>query len=1408
MNAQRLSRPLLPLLAGAAMVTVSQAAPTDIAQVPLTTSAPNAVLPNLMFVLDDSGSMDWDFLPDWVDDALCRSSGAVYNNSGNFSRGCGNEPPFRSPSFNSAYYNPAIRYQPPLYANGTSWPTQNSVNTAAWTNVKNDAYGIQSTGNTNLISGYADVEYCTDNTFTDCLRNGNYVLPGTVRGKNYTTRRATTATGTGAIAVGAPDAATTETRTFGPHYYVINASEFCDSISLRNCQTTQTATFSFPAAVRWCTTDANARAAAPAAGTCQGLRTPNFNFLRIPTKYFTAGPNGTPAVAEKPSVVSFNVTLSGTCNNGNQVSLRQLQISGGGPDLFNGAMTSQQNTANNVAAQIRSTISVAGYSVTGSNATVTITATAAGNNLNGRTLSIVRANTSSCNFAMNPVTPTFAGWTAAVPAVPPGPGTFPGSFARVDIVPTVTSYPRAATRFDCTTSATTCTYDEEMTNFANWFTYYRTRMQSMKSSASFAFGNLSNQYRLGYMSINNNTGSDFLNLGTFETTHKQNWFTKLTSARPNNATPLRGALTRVGRLYGGRLNGTSLNGSTVAEPLQYSCQQNFTLLSTDGYWNEGGSPAKQLDGSTDIGDADGALPRPLYDGTATLNTLADVAAYYYETDLRSGTEGQAPYCRSATGSDLCRNNVPTGGDDVARHQHMTTFTLGLGVSGYMLFDEKYRTAKTGDYFDVANGTVSNPSAGVCSWQTAGTTCNWPVPVNNSQPNIDDLWHAAVNGRGTYFSASDPANLYTGLANALAAIEALKGSAAAATTSNPNISAGDDNVFLSNFNSGKDDWTGELFGKKLDTALGTVLNSPTDWSASAKLTANTSRTILTFSNSTPNRLKPFEWGSLTSSERAWFETSHITAPGRGLSQLCSFGTTCLTPTAQAAAPGQPLVDYLRGDRTNEGPDTAVSKYFRPRKSLLGDIVNSEALYVKKALFSYADAGYSAFKTATASRRAMVYVGANDGMLHAFDATNGDEVWAYVPTMVMPNLYRLADKNYGNKHVFFVDASPVAGDINIGGQWRTILVGGLGAGGRGYFALDVTDPSNPTALWEFTHNNLGLTMGKVEITKLKDGTWVVLAASGYNNVSPGDGRGRLFVINAATGALIRTIDTTAGSTATPSGMAQIRAWVDRTDVNNTALRAYGGDNLGNLWRFDINGDIGASGYDAQLLATLANGSGQAQPMTARPELGLVNGSAVVYVGTGRYLGVSDLTDTNQQSIYAIKDPLTAAGWGNPRQQGSFVQQTLSSGTCPAGASAVCLASEQVRLGSSNPVNFATNGGWYIDLPESSERADTDPQLALGTLAFTTNILNTSACTAGGTSYLNFLDYRTGGPVSTSVGVASVFLGEAGATRVNVVGLQGGKLVGITQLKDGRVSTRNIPASPPSGDTRRISWRELAN
>ncbi len=942
-----------------------------------------------------------------------------------------------------------------------------------------------------------------------------------------------------------------------------------------------------------------------------------------------------------------------------------------------------------------------------------------------------------------------------------------------------------------------CTYDEEMTNFANWWTYYHTRMQTMKTSASIAFARLSNQFRVGYMSINNNTGSDFYNLSKFESTDKLNWFSKLTHAKPNNSTPLRGALSTVGQLYAGKLS--KVNTVTASDPQQYSCQQNFTLLSTDGYWNETNTP-KQLDKSTDIGDQDSTLSRPYLDGNATANTLADVAAYYYNTDLRTPTLGN---CTGALGSgvDVCANEVPASASDVANHQHMTTFTLGLGASGYMQFQEDYLSAASGDYYTVKNGLAADPLNAVCTWQTSGV-CNWPVPVNNSQTAIDDLWHAAVNGHGTYFSAGDPASLYSGLSSALSSIQNRKGASAAATTSNPNVSSGDNFIFSSSFRS--QEWTGELERRQIDINTASLSNV-IDWSAQALLDANSARTIYTFDSGAASHLKLFTWATLDSSEQANFQISHMNTAG-ALSQFCAFGSTCLDTASQADAAGTKLVDFLRGDRSNEGSLIDTSKYYRQRTHVLGDIVDSEATYVKVPKFSYADAGYGAYKTAQTSRAGTVYVGANDGMLHAFDATSGQESWAYIPHMLLPSLYKLADKDYGNRHQFFVDGSPIQGDVYINSQWRTILVGGLSAGGRGYYALDVTDPASPKALWEFTDTDLGYTFGKPEITKLKDGTWVVLFASGYNNVSSGSGHGVLYVINAANGSVIRKIDTNAGSTATPSGLAQIRAWVDTATVDNTTLRVYGGDLLGNVWRFDVNGDIGVSGYDAQLLATLIGPAGNAQPVTTRPELALVNGNAMVYVGTGRYLGISDLTDSTPQSIYAIKDKLGTTSYGSPRSSAnSFVMQTLTDTTCPSG-STFCTPGRTARSGTSNVVDVNTNDGWFVDLPASRERANTDPQLTLGTLVFTTNVLDPSACVANGYSFINFFDYRTGAPISSTDGLVSL-RSDYLSSRPDVACTANGTCKEFVQPATGEPpKEESLPINKPSNSTRRTSWREL--
>jgi type IV pilus assembly protein PilY1 len=1437
MIARELLKKISRMVIGFAFVASAHATVTDIADAPLITSASSSIKPNLMFIMDDSGSMDWDFLPDWANDNFCRRTDGAFtgpccrdnsstNGAGSGTNSCfrgaapfgswRGHPPFLSSDFNSVAYSPAITYTPPLNADGTSKTSQTT-----WTAVKNDAYNIQNTSSIDLTTQYPDTAWCTNSDYTDCLRNDNYILPGTVNGKSYTVFRATTATGTGSVASGSPAGPTTAARSFGPHFYTMIAGEFCNAPNLRNCQPTETATYKYPAKLRWCSDTA--------LSNCQAVRTESYQYPRYPTMFSSGGSPASPGSPAVPASVTFTINVS--CSGDRKVAVGSVNVDAA--NIIGGATSPTTTSRNTLAGNIRSRINNdgSGFVASGTNNSITITATNAMGDLRAAvsvdTLSF-SGSSGACTVTVAPTTPRFSGYAAAVAPTPAVPATYYGSFVRTDIVPGVTSYPypgtatKAATRSDC--AGATCSYSEEMTNFANWWTYYRTRMQMTKSSASIAFGQIDSRYRVGYFTINNSTSSSHaLDVGNFDSTQKAAWYARLVAANPSGGTPLRGALTRAGRIYAGAVSGTTGGG----DPVQYSCQQNFTILSTDGYWSESNPGGYQVNGSTAVGNQDDTLPRPLLDGTNTSNTLADVAAYYYKSDLRTSALANctgSPVPPATAGNNVCNNNVPSSGQDAAAHQHMTTFTVGLGISGYMQFSPSYLTATTGDFFDVKGGTIANPAGGVCSWQASGTTCNWPVPSSNSQANIDDLWHAAVNGFGTYFSASDPASLSTGLSNALAGVSARTGNSAAATTSNPNVATGDNFVFSSTFTSVE--WSGELIRQQMDLTTGAVSNTK-DWEAQALLNANTSRTIHTYSPGATNRLKPFNWDSLTvGAERDYFNTPHIST----LSQFCTTGVTCLSAASQTDASGAKLVSFLRGERTNEGVATDVNKYYRQRAHLLGDIVNSEAVYVKSPLYNYADGGYADFKSGNGGRQSMVYASANDGMLHAFNASTGQEAWAFIPSLVLPNLYKLADKNYGSLHRYFVDGTPTQADVQDGTSWRTILVAGLNGGGRGYYALDITDPAAPKALWEFTSDtskgagyitnaNLGYTYGKPEITKLKDGTWVVLVTSGYNNVSPGDGKGYLYVLNATTGAIIRTISTGAGSTDTvtgicatapcPSGLAQIRAWADSSMTNNTGLRVYGGDLFGNLWRFDINGDVGAAGYDAQLMATLRGAGGNIQPITARPELGDVAGYPIVYLGTGRYMGLSDLTDTSSQTLYAIKDRLDSTSYGSPRSNGTFVAQTLTDTTCPSGTPVtICTSGQSVRTGSNNTVNFATHNGWYIDLPDSSERSTTDPQLVAGTITFTTNVVEAAsgACTIGGYSHFYFLDYRSGAPVSTSTTmVVSKKLSNALATRPVVAKLPNNKVIGIIRLSDGTTVTTDVPLSQ-SGDAKRVSWREL--
>ncbi|PKO92913.1 MAG: hypothetical protein CVU16_06085 [Betaproteobacteria bacterium HGW-Betaproteobacteria-10] len=890
------------------------------------------------------------------------------------------------------------------------------------------------------------------------------------------------------------------------------------------------------------------------------------------------------------------------------------------------------------------------------------------------------------------------------------------------------------------------------------------------------------------------------------------------------------------------------------------------------------------------------------DGSGTSNTLADVSAYYYKTDLRTPTLGNcvgAVVPPAATGSDLCSladpmNNVPTTPGDPNNAQHMTTFTLGLGASGYMKYSDTYVTDTIGDFptvkgvspFAPANGIAADPANGICSWQ-AGGHCNWPFPSSNEQTTIDDLWHAGINGRGAYFSATDPVSLANSITSALAGVAAAGGAAAAPSLSTPSLTPADSYLFSSTYTTS--DWTGEVVRFLLNPFTG-LISPVADWAAQAKLDANVSRAIYVFDSSVATtKLKAFTGANYGAN--AYFASPHISTAPSGLTQfLCASVDTCLSPADQTNAAGVNLVNYLRGERTNEGTLTDNTKFYRQRQHVLGDMVNAQLVYVRKPGNGYADPGYSDFVTAQSARQAVVYAGANDGMLHAFaakgtsttetaveaaaeanaksfldpgdaalladaatkttaantavaaDTIIGQELWAYIPSIVMPDLYKLADKKYKDKHRYYVDATPVVGDICVSdcnlssAVWKTILVGGLGRGGRGYYALDITDPVNPKALWEFTNANLGYSYGNPQIVKLANGSWVVLLASGYNNIpnadaATGDGVGRLFVLDAASGTQVSgipVISTGAGDASSPSGLAKISAQVVNPVTDNTVVAVYGGDLLGNLWRFDVNDTIGAAGYDAQSLATLKDGAGNAQPITTKPEIGLIQGQIVVFVGTGRYLDGSDAADDSPQSLYAIKDPrtpLTSPGvpvfanpGGSPRASGTstagFVGQVQTEEVCSSATPTICAAGEVIRTSTNNPVNFLSDNGWYVDLVGISERANTDPALGLGLLAFNTNAPSLLACDVGGKSYSYFLNYLTGGPIDApGIGIdgnpntiVGLLLANQLASAPTLVMTKSGKLVIVSGLSGGGFKVTQPPLGFQDGTTRRTSWREL--
>ena len=674
--------------------------------------------------------------------------------------------------------------------------------------------------------------------------------------------------------------------------------------------------------------------------------------------------------------------------------------------------------------------------------------------------------------------------------------------------------------------------------------------------------------------------------------------------------------------------------------------------------------------------------------------------------------------------------------------------------------------------------------------------------------------AAAGGTTSAFLAQNEAQLLANIDGVAQDIISRDGAAASVAVSNPNIIAGDNASYTSTYNSGS--WTGDLQSYPVNLTTGVIDTSNPNWASGSQAqldnTIPSGRAIATYSGSSGIQFRASTATTVTRLTPA---------------QDAIFNSPTSPPGPNDAAA---VIDYLRGDRSNEGT------LYRSRAHVLGDLVDAEPLLVRAPSEHYADACYSfatagcsqPFKSVQSARTRVIFQGSNDGMLHAFSAATGAELWAYVPQLVWSSMNLLTRKaNFS--HVYRVDGTPITGDLDFtatpGGtgsvpNWHTMLIGGLGKGGRGYFALDVTDPvatdeadAASKVMWEFPNastspsvvNNLGYSFGRPILTKVAGLGWVVMVTSGYNNGSTtgGDGQGHLYVLNPRTGELIRDLATGVGTPSRPSGLAKVAAYAGNALVNNTAQYVYGGDLLGNVWRFDFTASD-PSAWNVARLASLVDAAGHAQPITTEPQLSEVakDGSShrFVYVGTGQYLGDNDVTTSDTQTMYGLIDDLTATPLITPLRT-NLQQQTITN----VGGSTT------QRQVSNNAIDYTSKRGWFIDFSLSSgERISTDPQLANGAIVLSTNIPSPDVCLPGGSSWFYTIDYATGGILANTTQplYSGVFLGNALASRPSLFQLPNGTLMASIHGSGGETPTEVVPVPPTFTGGRRVSWQEVIN
>ena len=729
-----------------------------------------------------------------------------------------------------------------------------------------------------------------------------------------------------------------------------------------------------------------------------------------------------------------------------------------------------------------------------------------------------------------------------------------------------------------------------------------------------------------------------------------------------------------------------------------ACQQAFAILMTDSYWN--GDPP--LNASIDNEDGDDGVPYA--DGYS--DTLADVAMYYYENDLSSALEDE----------------VPTNLKDGADHQHMVTYTVAFGVSGTL--DPTAYDLESGPY----------PI--------------WPDPTAGNEQKIDDVWHAAVNGRGEFLSALNAEELADALLSIKQNIEARTGSAAPVSVNGVELyeeTGVDLYMFQSTYNS--DGWTGDVKAYAVNPTTGEVSETP-EWSAADWLDSTPTqwvgRKIATYNPSSVPPGVPF------------------VVPNLNFDQQQSLGADFTSQNN--------MRKFLKGDRSLEEQYGVGT--FRNRFSILGDIVHSSPVF----------------------ENGVLYTGANDGMLHAFRATDGSEIFAYIPNLVFANLYKLADPAYHDNHIFYVDLSPV---IQTGvelspGSADTLLVGGLGRGGQGYYALDITGIDESTSfgsdsavadrvLWEFGGDpDLGYTYARPAIVNSQAG-WIVIVGNGYNSTN---GNAVLIILNASDGTELTRIDTLVGSCNGLSTPVVIDVnYDDKVDY------VYAGDPRGNLWKFDLTSadpnNWTVAYKDGAIPKPLFQAPGQ--PITTKPDVmhhPTKHGYLVVF-GTGKYLGITDFADTSLNTIYGVwdygddSDDSEYLGFFNRGSATNKLSNQLANVTLLEQDYVsspetdpnfpyfwtVDIDGEQLKLriltdnspnwetkdddvgelpnpGSNTDPPNTVHAGWYFDLPLNGERVVSDVLIRDGNAIIISFTPVDEPCSIGGNSVVHEMDAASGG------------------------------------------------------------------